>query len=186
MGSPRDNAPMSDAAPFLPHTNIQPTATALLLRLRAAFEQATAALAQACARHGQLDAALLDQHQVASYELAWVCADLLAADTQLSTLGAQSTDDAEGRYPDGAESVVALTLPTPAGPNLHAWLLPVGTDQLRLTTTPGWRYQVETSLDLHTWLPWTPPSTAGGATLDIPATHPEPRRYFRAAVGDRP
>ena len=65
---------------------------ALLRRVRSTFEQATAALARACARNGQLDAARLDQHQVASYELAWVSADLLAADTQLATLGGAGTE----------------------------------------------------------------------------------------------
>lgn len=74
------------------HSNPHSTASAVLQRLRSAFDAATRALAQACATGGQLDAAQLDRHQVGSYELAWVSADLLAADTLLAALKADATD----------------------------------------------------------------------------------------------
>ena len=67
-----------------PHANQQ--ARALLTQLRAIFGQVTGALALACSRGDRLDAALLDRHQVDSYELAWASADLLAAETALDAL----------------------------------------------------------------------------------------------------
>src|SRR5262245_35104651 len=46
------------------------TAYVLLEALDAAFDAAVAAVAQRCARHGELDDARLDEHQWSSYELA--------------------------------------------------------------------------------------------------------------------
>ncbi len=74
------------------HTQDIHRCTTLLQRLRPMFEQATAALAQACTRDGKLDNRRFDQHQVASYELAWVAADLLAADTAMQNLGDDSSE----------------------------------------------------------------------------------------------
>ncbi|WP_372661314.1 acyl-CoA dehydrogenase family protein, partial [Hydrogenophaga sp.] len=61
-------------------------ARALLGHLRPLFEAGVAALAQACARGGQLDGPLLDEQQVATFEIAWASADLLAAETALARL----------------------------------------------------------------------------------------------------
>ena len=60
-------------------TDVHVHAAELLGQLGTAFELTTRALARACARDGQLQIELLDQHQVDSYELAWTRADLLAS-----------------------------------------------------------------------------------------------------------
>ena len=78
---------MSPAPAPDPH----PSAVDLLRRVRACFVTATAALARACAVNGTLDAAALDRQQVGSYDLAWVSADLLAAETLLASLTTGST-----------------------------------------------------------------------------------------------
>ncbi|MEN9316951.1 MAG: hypothetical protein RIS35_3344, partial [Pseudomonadota bacterium] len=57
----------------------------LLARVRACFDTATLRLARACAVDGRLDGARLDQAQVESFELAWVSADLAAAETLLGS-----------------------------------------------------------------------------------------------------
>ncbi|MGE0799766.1 MAG: acyl-CoA dehydrogenase family protein [Lautropia sp.] len=66
-------------------------ARALLEDLRRAFEAATAAVARACSEQGRLSGRLLDRHQVSCFELAWVAADLLAAE---DAIGASPTSDA--------------------------------------------------------------------------------------------
>jgi (2S)-methylsuccinyl-CoA dehydrogenase len=70
-----------------PTLTLPALAAALLQRVRGPFETATRTLAQACAVGGRLDAARLDHQQVDCYELAWVSADLLAAETALAALG---------------------------------------------------------------------------------------------------
>lgn len=70
-------------------TNLHADAATLLDELQRCFEAACRALARACARDGQLDAALLDRQQVACFELAWARADLLAAQTLLSRDGSK-------------------------------------------------------------------------------------------------
>jgi len=65
-------------------------ARVLLARLRPLFEGGVAALAQACAPDEKLDGARLDEQQVATFEIAWASADLLAAETALARLGAGS------------------------------------------------------------------------------------------------
>src|SRR5262245_38369689 len=62
-------------------------AALLLQRLRPLFDQSAAALARACSKGSTLDAALLDEHQPTSYELAWACADLLAAQAAVEEAG---------------------------------------------------------------------------------------------------
>jgi (2S)-methylsuccinyl-CoA dehydrogenase len=67
----------------------------VLAALRAAFDAATAALAQRCSADTRgdkprLDARRLDAHQVVSFELAWARAELLAAETSVGELDAQS------------------------------------------------------------------------------------------------
>lgn len=58
----------------------------LLAALRPVFDAGVRALAQACSREGRLDNRLLDAQQVASFELAWAGADLLAAETSVAAL----------------------------------------------------------------------------------------------------
>ncbi|WP_275629451.1 acyl-CoA dehydrogenase family protein [Pseudomonas sp. 273] len=58
----------------------------LVSQLHAIQERACTALAQHCASDGMLDAGLLDRHQVATYELAWARAELLAAERSLQAL----------------------------------------------------------------------------------------------------
>ncbi|XAH21548.1 acyl-CoA dehydrogenase family protein [Xylophilus sp. GW821-FHT01B05] len=67
-------------------------AALLLGRVRPLFDQGVAALAATCALNGQLDARRLDAHQVESFELAWASADLLAADTVIGGLDAESRE----------------------------------------------------------------------------------------------
>ncbi len=56
--------------------------------LRRCTDAVTTQLARACAVAGRLDGALLDRHQVDSFELAWLVADLVAADTALASVEA--------------------------------------------------------------------------------------------------
>lgn len=74
------------------HQNSVATAASLLARLRPAFETGVAALAQACAAQGKLANDLLDARQVASFELAWASADLLAAETIVQGLTARTSE----------------------------------------------------------------------------------------------
>src|SRR5215210_2572400 len=63
----------------------------LLAGVRGAFDAGTLALAHVCARDGKLDNRKLDQQQVASFELAWAGADLLASETALEAVAADAT-----------------------------------------------------------------------------------------------
>lgn len=65
----------------------------LLSRLRATFDSAVSALARRCAAGGtQVDAALFDEFQVEAFELAWTCAELLAAETYLNEVTPQTAE----------------------------------------------------------------------------------------------
>ncbi|AOE86781.1 acyl-CoA dehydrogenase family protein [Pseudomonas sp. TCU-HL1] len=66
----------------------------LLVQLRCVLDQATTALARGCAKGAGLDADLLDAQQVATFELAWASAELLAAQRSLEALegGASEVD----------------------------------------------------------------------------------------------
>jgi len=66
-------------------------AARLLGTLRNAFDAGARALAQRCTVDGKLNAKKLDEEQVASFELAWAGADLLAAETGLQALGRASS-----------------------------------------------------------------------------------------------
>jgi (2S)-methylsuccinyl-CoA dehydrogenase len=79
--------PMSadSAAADLPALLAQ--ARRILTALRVEFDRTAASLAQACAIDGRLDAARLDERQLASYELALASADLLAAETAVGPSG---------------------------------------------------------------------------------------------------
>jgi (2S)-methylsuccinyl-CoA dehydrogenase len=61
-------------------------AKSMLALARAALDAATLALARSCAREGKLDNARLDAQQLASFELAWAAAELLAAEIGLQAL----------------------------------------------------------------------------------------------------
>ena len=65
-------------------TTLIPQAATVLGRLRLHAETATRVLAQNCAVAGGLDAARLDQEQLAGYDLALASAELLAAETVLA------------------------------------------------------------------------------------------------------
>ncbi|GAB3377555.1 acyl-CoA/acyl-ACP dehydrogenase [Spongiibacter taiwanensis] len=69
---------------------------ASLAQLREHLASVTGALAQQCASKGKLDSARLDGRQVASFELAWANAELLAAEQAL-TVWAGSSDELEMR-----------------------------------------------------------------------------------------
>ncbi|MDR6861111.1 acyl-CoA dehydrogenase family protein [Variovorax guangxiensis] len=64
----------------------------LLRALRAALDQGTALLAQACLVDGKLAARRLDAKQVSSFELAWAGAELLAAEAALAALDAEADE----------------------------------------------------------------------------------------------
>jgi len=66
----------------------------LLGRLDACLSTALQALAAACSREGQLDAALLDRHQVDCFELAWARAELQAAQAVLAAPAPRPMDEA--------------------------------------------------------------------------------------------
>lgn len=76
-------------------TNLSATplelAHTVLLRLRGRLDAGVHALARQCSRHGRLDADALDAQQVASFELAWAAAELLAAETGVAAARARHT-----------------------------------------------------------------------------------------------
>jgi (2S)-methylsuccinyl-CoA dehydrogenase len=91
------------------HQNTAATAATLLARLRPYLDAGVAALAQACSASGKLDNALLDAQQVASFEIAWASADLLAAETVIGGLGAQTSDaDARLALVFAADAIAAV------------------------------------------------------------------------------
>jgi (2S)-methylsuccinyl-CoA dehydrogenase len=64
----------------LQHINAA-TANKLLQGVRVQLNAGVDALARACTANGKLDSKLLDDYQHASFEIAWVYADILAAET---------------------------------------------------------------------------------------------------------
>jgi (2S)-methylsuccinyl-CoA dehydrogenase len=84
--------------------------------LEARFGSLTAALAEACAVNGRLDAARLDQWQPASYELAWARAELLAAAVALD-------DD-----PSGLDARLAATFAVEAILSVRERLIAIALD----------------------------------------------------------
>ena len=68
----------------------------VLEQLRKQLQAVTAELARQCTKDGKLDAYQLDHRQVASFELAWANAELLAAE-QAVTVWANSDDELETR-----------------------------------------------------------------------------------------
>jgi len=77
------------------HPDFEPQRTAArqsLAMLREVFDQVAAALAQRCGDGQRLGGRRLDEQQVASFELAWAAADLLAAETGMDALQADSAE----------------------------------------------------------------------------------------------
>ena len=120
--------------PFM--TREQTSAAGLLAALRPAFERAVAALAQACAVDGVLAAARLDAHQIESFELAWVSADLLAGETALAALDDESTElDVRLALLFVVDAITALA------PKLEVVHLALGLDLIclqALAASPDW------------------------------------------------
>ncbi|KTT24809.1 acyl-CoA dehydrogenase family protein [Pseudacidovorax intermedius] len=109
----------------------------MLGRLRALFDQSVRNLAEQCLDAGRLSAARLDAHQIASFELAWAGAELLAAETAIASLDAQA---------DPLEAQLALVFTTDAIVALldrldviaaEAGMAPDAVDALR--SLPAWR-----------------------------------------------
>lgn len=61
-------------------------ATAILAGLRSLFDSGVHALAHRCLEDGRLNARRLDTYQIASFEMAWAGAELLAAETAIASL----------------------------------------------------------------------------------------------------
>ena len=101
------------------------------------------------------------------------------------TFFGQSADRSEGRYGSSAESVT-LTLPTPGGANVFLQLTDshlVGDGiQLQFSTTPGYRYRVDSSADFTTWLPVSSDTMATGNALEFTDPTPLARRFYRATL----
>ena len=85
--------------------------------------------------------------------------------------GPQSSNESEGRYPDGAEGIRRLTWPTPGAANVLTEFAHFGregtTVTLTFTTTPGLRYQAEMSDDLSVRTLLSTPQSAVGTSLTI-------------------
>ncbi len=100
--------------------------------------------------------------------------------------GEQKNDRAEGRYPDGGTGISGLTVPTPGTANVLASFTSLGltgpSPELKLTTTPGWTYQVETSTDFTSWTPYGAPLTASAPEATLPAPTPGVRQFLRVKV----
>jgi (2S)-methylsuccinyl-CoA dehydrogenase len=80
----------------------------LLAATRVLFERAVAALAAQCSVGGKLDAKRLDEQQLASYEIAWAAADLLAAQTLCDGERELNSLDARLAGLFAAEAIVAV------------------------------------------------------------------------------
>jgi len=99
------NAPMNLAVSPQPVAG----ATAVLARLRALFDAGVLALGTRCLENGRLSAKQLDACQVASFEMAWGGAELLAAETAIGSLTPASDPlDAQLALVFTVEAVVAL------------------------------------------------------------------------------
>ena len=105
----------------------------------------------------------------------------------LITFGAQSSNQSEGRYPDGTDSIV-LPVPTPGKRNaLTPEIIGVtdagaGTSSFTFATEPSHTYQVESSTGLETWSPWGTSFTAAGTSSTISLPRTDARRYWRARL----
>lgn len=112
-------------------------AAAVLARLRSLFDAGVLALSQRCAQNGRLSARELDAHQVASFEMAWAGAELLAAETAVGALTPAS---------EKLEVQLALVFVVDAAISVLDRLdviyaeADLGSDEVdRLRTSPEWR-----------------------------------------------
>jgi (2S)-methylsuccinyl-CoA dehydrogenase len=108
----------------------------LLTELRAAFDTICSALANDCAPNGRLDPSRLDARQVASFELAWAAADLLAAETVVNALTPSSSEPQQG-----LALVFAVDAITAVLPRLEALCIDLGLDLApvrALSNAPAW------------------------------------------------
>ncbi|HSV45567.1 MAG TPA: acyl-CoA dehydrogenase family protein [Ramlibacter sp.] len=108
-----------------------------LASLREAFDAVARALAQGCSTGGKLDARKLDEQQVASFELAWAGAELLAAESGVSSATASMSP---------LDQRLALLFAVDAGGSvlerLDALSLDLGLDLAPLNALradPGWQ-----------------------------------------------
>lgn len=112
-------------------------ASVVLARVRALFDEAVLALATRCADNGRLNAQKLDTNQVASFEMAWAGAELLAAETAVGALTPASDPlDAQLALVFTVDAVVALL------DRLDAMLAETGEDPAAvdaLRAAPEWR-----------------------------------------------
>lgn len=112
-------------------------AAAVLAKLRSLFEAGVQALGRSCLEDGRLNARRLDERQVASFEMAWAGAELLAAETAISALTLASDPlDAQLALVFTADAVVAL-LDRLDVIYAEAGLDPADVDRLRMA--PEWR-----------------------------------------------
>ena len=84
--------------------------------------------------------------------------------------GPQTTDVSEGRYSDGTPGSHPLTYPSPLGRNIFtvpSITLNGSVATLGFSTTPGVKYQVQTSNDLATWQPLGALTTATSSTMSV-------------------
>ena len=87
---------------------IYPLAGSILSMLRMLFDDAVSEVACQCSRDGKLQAALLDQHQFVSYELAMASAELLAAETGCVQDPAAAVLDADLSLVAAGEAMVSV------------------------------------------------------------------------------
>ena len=81
----------------------------VLARLRTLFDAGVQALAQRCLDGGRLSAKRVDERQVASFEMAWAAAELLAAETAIEALKPASKPlDVELALVFTADAMIAL------------------------------------------------------------------------------
>lgn len=110
---------------------------AILARLRLLFDAGVQALGRRCLEDGRLSTRRLDAHQVASFEMAWAGAELLAAETAIGALTPASGPlDAQLALVFTVDAVVAL-LDRLDVVYAEAGLDPAEVDRLR--AAPEWR-----------------------------------------------
>lgn len=113
------------------------SAAAVLARLRSLFDGGVQALGRSCLEDGRLSARRLDARQVASFEMAWAGAELLAAETAIGALTPASAPlDARLALVFTVDAVVAL-LDRLDVMYAEAGLDPAEVDRLR--AAPEWR-----------------------------------------------
>jgi (2S)-methylsuccinyl-CoA dehydrogenase len=112
-------------------------ASAVLARLRSLFDAGVQVLARHCLENGRLSARRLDEVQVASFEMAWAGAELLAAETAIAALTPASDPlDAQLALVFTVDAVVSLL------DRLDAMLAETGEDPAAvdaLRAAPEWR-----------------------------------------------